>query len=111
VWIPVTWVAEDQWFREAYTYVLSDGTYELCGPKVLDNPEGFNRHTLIPHGTFIYPTCPTTYEELKVFLEPLDIEDIVWQNKDLKIVKVRKKDLGLTSKLQEAKYGKDNTTI
>ena len=47
-WVPVGDGPEDRWFRGAtvhsriFTGGHPDGTYELCGPKVQGNPEGFD---------------------------------------------------------------------
>ena len=52
-WLLVGNGPDDARHREAYEAVdcnLSDGTYELCGPKVQGNPEGYVAHVLIRHG-------------------------------------------------------------
>jgi len=109
-WVPVGPGPEDQYFREAFdaaselfedlashgqgTYVPS-GTYELCGPKVQSNREGFDSHMLVPHGKHLmYP--PRTYAALREWLRPLDIEGIVWRHPDGRMVKSRKEDFGMS---------------
>ena len=104
-WIPVGDGPEDKWFREGFAAsmlvdeaVLEDGTYELVGPKVQGNPEGFHAHHLVPHSSpslLSLGTPPTDYETLKNFLAPLDIEGIVWHHPDGRMAKIKKKDFGL----------------
>src|SRR6185369_5551540 len=63
-WVPVGDGPEDKWHREAWddsfemcisggvghACGLPDGTYELCGPNIQGNPEGFACHALVKHG-------------------------------------------------------------
>ena len=87
-----------KWHFEAFDKVqLSDGTYELCGPRIQNNPEGFDIHCLIPHGQ---DECqpPRTFEELREWFIGRDIEGIVWHHQDGRMVKVKKKDFGLNRK-------------
>jgi len=83
----------DQYHLEAFKDSLPDGTYELCGPKVQGNPEGFETHTLISHGKEIVD-APRSFEALKAFLEIHDMEGIVWHHPDGRMVKIKKKDFG-----------------
>jgi hypothetical protein len=46
-----TQVAEALVASNGADVVLVPGTYELVGPKVQGNPEGFRRHTLVRHAT------------------------------------------------------------
>lgn len=103
-WIPVGEGPEDRWHREAWSLTgdpespagaevgLPDGTYELCGPKVQGNPEGFVQHTLIPHGTFHIPETGRTFAEIRALLETLTIEGVVWHHPDGRMVKIKRKD-------------------
>lgn len=98
-WLPVGDGPEDKWFREAfdghgYTDESCDGTYELCGPKIQGNPEGFGRHALVPHGFEKLPDAPRDYEGLKEYLRELPFEGIVWHHSDGRMVKIKKKDFG-----------------
>lgn len=54
-WVPVSVGRGDRWHMEALLSSggLRDGTYELCGPKIQKNPEGFSKHVLIRHGSDI----------------------------------------------------------
>lgn len=96
-WVPITEAKEDKWFREAFIGNESDGTYELCGPKINGNPENLIEHVLIPHGLELYH-CPRTYTEIREWLKNKDIEGIVWHRADGEMVKIKKKDFGLRRK-------------
>ena len=74
------------------------GTYELCGPKIGGNPEGFESHLLIKHGDVQYPHFPTTFDGIKAVLAGLNIEGIVWHHPDGRMAKVKKSDFGLKRK-------------
>jgi hypothetical protein len=82
---------------------LEPGTFELCGPKVNGNAEGFDEHVLIRHGSEILPVIPDmrTVEpgDAHALLKPIfaglkeqDIEGVVWWGADDKRVKLRVKD-------------------
>lgn len=60
---------------------FAPGTYELCGPKVQGNPEGFDRHLLVRH-RLAEPYSfdePLTYELLAETLPTLGWEGLVWR--------------------------------
>lgn len=67
------------------------GTYELCGPKINGNPEGFNAHILIPHGMFKVG-APRTYAGLREYLAEHDWEGLVWHHPDGRMAKIKKRD-------------------
>ncbi len=69
-----------------------DGTYELCGPKVNGNPEGFSTHILIPHWMEEHPDAPRDFQGLKKYLKCLGIEGLVWHHPDGRMVKIKRKD-------------------
>ncbi len=106
-WVPVTkFKPDDRWFNEAYykyatlwsREFIPDGTYEACGPHFNANPERLAFDTLIKHGQDVLPisTDQLTYEGLKAFLAPLDIEGIVFYHPDeVRMCKVKKRDFGL----------------
>lgn len=101
-WLAVGPGPEDRWFREAFELgatdkgvYLFDGTYELCGPKVQGNPEGFDKHVLVKHGSEILEDAPDTFAALKEYLGSRNIEGIVWHHPDGSMVKVKGKDYGL----------------
>jgi hypothetical protein len=101
-WVQVGWGAEDKYFREAAggdpdKVDLSDGTFELLGPKVQGDPEKMLRHVIFRHerAETYNPEPPTDFYKLRDWLEPLDIEGLVWHHPDGRMVKIKKKDFGL----------------
>ena len=96
-WFPVGDGPEDCYHREAFAVaVFPDGTYELLGPKVQGNPEGFTAHTLVRHGSDVLAAdSPRDFTSLRKFFEVADIEGIVWRHPDGRMVKIKKKDFGL----------------
>ena len=104
-WIPITDDPTDQYFREGYQNgcaeeslqkELADGTYELLGPKVQGNPEGYSMHVLFPHAyTEVLINAPRDYDALKHYLERRDIEGIVFAHNDGRMAKIKKRDFGL----------------
>ncbi|MES2889699.1 MAG: DUF5565 family protein [Pseudomonadota bacterium] len=103
-WVPVGEGPDDARHREALAAAgaLEDGTYELCGPKVQSNPEGFDSHVLIRHGGETLPDCPRTFEALRAYLADRVIEGIVWHHADGRMVKIKAKDFGLRPKGKRA---------
>jgi hypothetical protein len=96
-WIPVSGGPEDRWHMEAWGRLSSaeiqDGTYELCGPKIQGNPEGFSEHALVPHGVTVLPDAPRTYEALREYLAVRrTMEGIVWHHPDGRMVKIKRND-------------------
>jgi hypothetical protein len=95
-WVPVGNGPEDRWHREAFAREhFSNGTYELLGPKIQGNPEGYTMHILWPHGSDrLADDAPRTFDGLRKFFEVADIEGIVWHHSDGRMVKIKKKDFG-----------------
>lgn len=97
-WVPVRDDRpDDRYHIEAFEESLPDGTYELLGPKVQGNPEGFERHTLVRHGAETVE-APRNFDALKAWLAERDIEGLVWHHPDGRMVKIKKKDFGLSRK-------------
>lgn len=102
-WVPVGDGPEGRLFWEGLANTtaanggpLPDGTYELCGPKVNRNPEGFAMHVLVPHGdTALALPYPLTFEAIRDYLATAGIEGIVWHHLDGRMVKIKAKDFGL----------------
>lgn len=97
-WVRVTKQDKHHW--EAYTDMLGegpeDGTYELIGPKVQGNPENEPDHILVKHSEAeLYEGVPRSYEGLKAWLVPRDIEGLVFYAPDGRMAKIRKKDFAL----------------
>lgn len=99
-WIPVTEDPSDRWHREAFSPELADGTYELVGPKVQGNPEGYERHTLVRHDALIMTDQPPSreFEALASWLAGKDIEGIVFHHPDGRMGKIKLRDFGLRRK-------------
>lgn len=109
-WIPVDdYGPEDKYHREAF-HGEADGTYELLGPKIQGNPEHETKHRLEPHGERLFDTDPPrTFEGLRAFLEPLDVEGIVFHHPDGRMAKIKKRDFGL--KRDVAPMGSDASKV
>lgn len=94
---------EDKYFFEGYDSLLEtgkviDGTYELIGEKINSNHERIQGHRLVRHGhhVLIGLMTPMTFNNLKHFLEQMDIEGIVFHHKsDGRMCKLRKSDFGI----------------
>lgn len=71
------------------------GTYELCGPKVNGNPEGYSHHVMICHDRV--ETIHTNITEPKTLVawaaDQLGAEGIVWKHPDGRMAKLKAKDL------------------
>jgi len=68
------------------------GTYELCGPSVNRNPEGYGKHVLVPHGLFLLGDIPLDYDGLRGYLAELAYEGIVWHHPDGRMAKLKRRD-------------------
>lgn len=92
---------EDKYFFEGiknlYCRGNMDGTYELCGPKINKNREGFKEHILVRHRESDLWITDYTFDGLKNLLSnsALDIEGIVWHHPDGRMCKLRKSDFGI----------------
>tara|TARA_Y100000310_G_scaffold344062_2_gene454882 strand:- start:701 stop:1228 length:528 start_codon:yes stop_codon:yes gene_type:complete len=91
-WIAVGDGPEDKYFREAMDGGFNDGTFELVGPKVQGNPEGFTVHTLVAHGAYDIPGVPRDYDGLAEFLSTFPHEGIVWHHPDGRMAKIKCRD-------------------
>jgi hypothetical protein len=96
-WLPVGDGPEDARHREA-EMPTEDGTYELCGPKVQSNPEGYSKHVLVKHGAVVLHDCPRTFDALREYLSDGAIEGVVWWHPDGRLVKIKGKDFGIRRK-------------
>jgi hypothetical protein len=88
----------DKWFLEGLANtavnIQLNATYELCGPKINANREGFDNHRLLIHGGYVINDAPRTHDELKVWFADIEHEGIVWHHPDGRMVKIKKKDFG-----------------
>jgi hypothetical protein len=100
-WVPVGDGPEDRWHREAFASYTEtgtpppDGTYELVGPKIQGNPEGFGGHSLIRHGDSGIYGNPRTFLDIHDHLASYDIEGIVWHHPDGRMVKIKARDFNV----------------
>lgn len=105
-WLLVGENPEDRWHREALSNddcTAADydpGTYELVGPKVQGNPEGYAEHRLIRHGVTLVAGAPRTFHGIRDYLAQriswgTGIEGIVWHHPDGRMVKIKARDFGL----------------
>jgi hypothetical protein len=101
-WLPVTDAKEDKRHREAFCIGVrfEDGTYELVGPKIQNNPEGYEDYQLLSHARATqYPDVPRTFEGLRAWLKDKDIEGLVFHHPDGRMAKVKKRDFGFSRSL------------
>ncbi len=85
-----------KFFDEAYRSVgrtWRTGSYELCGPKVQGNPEGYETHTLVEHyQAERLPDAPRDFDELREWLTARQYEGIVWHHPDGRLAKLKRRD-------------------
>lgn len=100
-WIPVGDRPEGKWHREAWTNSpgslgspLPDGTYELCGPRVGANPDGFTTHVFRKHGDEVLTECPRSFTALREYLHDKEMEGVVFHHPDGRMAKVKRTDFG-----------------
>lgn len=67
-------------------------TYELCGPKINGNSEGFDKHVIIPHGEEHIHFWPSSFDGMRAWLMKQSIEGIVWWHPDTRRAKIKRKD-------------------
>lgn len=91
---------------------VPDGTYELCGPDIHGNHDGFKETVLMKHGEEIVKHVPRTFEKLQKFLEAYEGEGIVWHYNTggtVLMAKIKRRDFGLNVRLtkedKEMAYG------
>jgi len=97
-WVPVGDGPEDRWHREALDAAMSDGTYELVGPKVQGNPERLHEHVLVRHGVDLageLMSVPRDFDGLASWLASNDVEGIVFHHHDGRMAKIKGRDFGV----------------
>ena len=99
---------EDRWHVEAWIEQrrqeldLSPGTYELCGPKISANPEGFPVHVFVRHGIHLCPDVPRSYDGMYEWLARNAMEGLVFHHPDGRMSKVKRRDFGLPWPVERA---------
>ena len=74
------------------------GTYELLGPRINRNPDGFDSHVLIRHGTAPSAvqqdcaTAPRDFDGLRSWLLSRPYEGLVWHHEDGRMAKLKARD-------------------
>lgn len=69
------------------------GTFELCGPKVNGNPEGYDYHVLVPHDWAMeIIDAPRDFGGLREFFADFPHEGIVWHHEDGRMAKLKVRD-------------------
>lgn len=104
-WEPAEQSSFVKFWREA-TYgkhAHEHGTYELCGPKINGNPEGYETHVLVRHDdaarVALPEGFPVAYDALRPVLLAMGeagIEGIVWHHPDGRMAKLKGRDFPTT---------------
>ncbi len=78
-------------------FLLPDGTYELCGPKIGVNAEGFDELMMMRHGEEIVSLQfkQRTFNQIRGFLVEHEMEGIVFYHRDGRMAKIKAKDFGI----------------
>lgn len=72
------------------------GTYELCGPKIQKNPEGYDQHTLVLHADAESIEVPCLdYIGIQEALAAIPHEGIVFHHPDGRMAKIKARDFGI----------------
>ena len=99
-WEPIEQSGFARWHAEALTDEDGEpfpsfpaGTYELVGPKVNGDPEGYGFHSLILHDyAQKLDDAPRDFDGLATWLHANPYEGIVWHHPDGRMVKIKKRD-------------------
>ncbi|MFF4385600.1 hypothetical protein ACFY0G_02220 [Streptomyces sp. NPDC001552] len=99
-WEPMEQASFAKYHAEALAYGGTDrpGTYELLGPRINGNPDGFMVHILMFHGwapldeRVDLEAAPRDYEGLRVWLASRPYEGIVFHHDDGRMAKIKRKD-------------------
>jgi hypothetical protein len=108
-WVPMESSSFARWHAEALRNLeeadddicaMATGTYELCGPKVQGDPEGFRIHTLVRHSAaetiLLLDGEPLTFDRIRdeVVRQHVawGIEGIVWHHPDGRMAKLKARD-------------------
>lgn len=68
-------------------------TFELCGPKVNGNPEGYDHHVLVPHALAeVLKDVPRDFDGLATWLHAHPFEGIVFHHSDGRMAKIKARD-------------------
>lgn len=93
----------DRWAFDAFDLEEDprDGVYELVGPKIQGNPEGYAGHCLIavvpPDAKRLVLKGPDarTFDGIREYLERTVMEGLVFHHPDGRLAKIKRRDYGL----------------
>lgn len=96
-WLPVD--DNDVWHHDGLkntdpVTLVEGATYELVGPKVQGNPQGFDKHILVRHGADIVNIHDRSFDAIRDWLETHRVEGLVFHHPDGRMAKIRRKDFG-----------------
>jgi hypothetical protein len=105
-WEPIGQSSFARWHGEAVAGAVAvdiemhfeAGMYELLGPKVNGNPDGFEAHVLMRHGWAPLrmredvKTAPRDYDGLAAWLAERPYEGVVWRHPDGRMAKLKRRD-------------------
>lgn len=93
-WEPIEQSSFAKFFDEAERDHDYAGTYELCGPKINGNPEGYDKHVLVRHDdASVIEGLRLSYDGLRTFLTTgYPGEGIVWHHPDGRMAKLKRRD-------------------
>lgn len=95
-WEPIEQSGFARWHAEAFAGrgdLAEPGTFELCGPKINGNPEGFAGHVLVQHASAeAFNGVPLDFDGLAAWLHAHPYEGIVWHHPDGRMAKLKARD-------------------
>lgn len=98
-WEPMAQSGFARWHADALrTEMHTPGTYELLGPKINGNADGFAGHVLMQHGWAPLTeredakTAPRDHDGLAAWLAERPYEGIVWHGPEGQMAKIKKRD-------------------
>jgi hypothetical protein len=98
-WEPIEQSGFAKWHTQALSFPeFQDppaGTYELCGPKINSNPEGFKAHVLVAHAEahrLLDRPTELTFETIAEWVQRRSFEGIVWHHPDGRMAKIKRRD-------------------
>lgn len=96
-WQPVAQSPFVKFWREAVAQTddWEPGTYELVGPKIQGNPEGYETHQLIGHAGAEQVLVIRDFEGMRAGLAYLGWEGFVFHHPDGRMAKIKGRDFGL----------------
>lgn len=97
-WEPISQSPFAKFHAEAISHTDEwiPGTYELCGPKVQGNPEGYTSHVVVEHSSAdTVEVANRDYPGIEDALRENSIEGIVFHHPDGRMAKIKARDYGI----------------